>query len=195
MTTGTLTVHMRNDERNLFEAFLRCSRRYLEFGAGGSTCLAASLVESAIISVDSAPAWLDKVREQCATQLKVLRPTLVHAEIGETREWGWPKDEKRKNDWPRYHTDVWSHPESTDCDTFLVDGRFRVACAMQIVLRAAPRAFILIHDFHSRPVYHVVRDVLDEIARAGDLAVFQRKTGYDPAYALAILEEHRFRPD
>ena len=56
---------MSDDECRLFKSILKCSMRYLEFGSGGSTCLAASLVTESNISIDSSLEWLDKVRQVC----------------------------------------------------------------------------------------------------------------------------------
>ena len=56
---------MSDVETRLFECLLRCSDRYLEFGSGGSTCLASDLVRSSVMSIDSCQEWIEKVRRDC----------------------------------------------------------------------------------------------------------------------------------
>jgi hypothetical protein len=86
-----VTPRMSDDECRLFKSILTCSMRYLEFGCGGSTYVAASLVQKAIISIDSSSEWLDKVRQVCELRDGLIRPTLVHVDIGPTIEWGQPQ--------------------------------------------------------------------------------------------------------
>ncbi|MCB4823450.1 hypothetical protein [Roseicella aerolata] len=181
-------------ERHLLAALLCRARRYVEFGAGGSTCLAARLVGEAVTSVDSSPEWLARVRAACLDLQLPISPTLVHADIGETGAWGYPADTAGRDRWPDYHARVWSDPEAAQADLYLVDGRFRVACFMQTVLRCRPEARIAIHDFGNRPAYHVVREVAQEIAATGTLSVFLRRPDFDPQRARAILEAHAFLP-
>jgi hypothetical protein len=189
-----MNVAMAPAERSLFESFLRCSRRYVEFGAGGSTYLAASLVAEAVTFLDSSKEWLERVRAECLAHDLSTKPKLTHVDIGETGDWGVPVENAKKDLWPDYHTTIWSDPEAGRADLYLVDGRFRVACFMQTVLHAQSGALIAIHDFANRPYYHVVRDVAREVAALGSFSVFARKPDYDPAHASAVLKDHAFDP-
>ncbi|MBK1662826.1 hypothetical protein [Paracraurococcus ruber] len=181
-------------ERLLLEGVFQCAGRYVEFGAGGSTCLAAGLVRQGIISVDSAPAWLDQVREACAARALPVQPVLVHADIGETGPWGYPADASRREAWPGYHAAPWALPGAADADLCLVDGRFRVACCMQALLHCRPDTLVAIHDFAPRRRYHVVREVAREVAAVQTLSLFVRRPDFDPRLAQAILAAHAFEP-
>jgi hypothetical protein len=119
-----MMARMSRAELALFTAFLRRSRRYVEFGTGGSTCTASNCVAELIISVDSSREWLNKVYAHCDG----IKPRLVHIDIGETIQWGFPKDDSTRESWPRYHSAVWDDPDSKTADLYLIDGRFRVAC-------------------------------------------------------------------
>jgi len=55
----------------------------------------------------------------------------------------------------------------------LVDGRFRIACALQAALRVRNDCKILIHDFWNRPRYHILLDYLTLSERVDSLGVFQ----------------------
>ena len=169
---------MQNNEGKLFASFLRCSQNYMEFGCGGGTCMATCLVSGSVISVDSSIEWLDKVSRQCPNSSPgiLIQPDLVHVNIGPTGDWGYPSDPATRELWPNYHSLVWQRAGSSEADMYLVDGRFRVACFMQILLRAKQDAIIAIHDFAARKSYHLIREVAREIAIADDLSIFQRRT-------------------
>lgn len=186
-----MNVHMSVAEMNLFKSFLACSERYMEFGAGGSTCLAASMGKTTI-AVDSSDEWLSKVAAECACLPNLPQRRLIKADIGPTGDWGMPTDPNTRDRWPSYYQAVWAEQESTDCDLYLIDGRFRVACFMSVVLRDGPSAIILIHDFFSRPHYHIVKEVCREIARVEELSAFQVPANIDRERAQAILDAHAY---
>jgi hypothetical protein len=185
---------MLTSELDLFLSIICCSKNYVEFGAGGSTACAVHLVRDSIISVDSSQEWLEKIRLYCDKQQVSVKPVLIFADIGPTKELGHPRDETNRNQWPAYYKSVWATKGATDADTYLVDGRFRVASFLQVMLRASSRAIVLIHDFANRPEYHAVYDFAREIARADNLSVFQRSHDFDPEKAAACLVQFAFDP-
>jgi hypothetical protein len=186
---------MSDAERNLLHSFLYCSWSYLEFGTGGSTALACSLVRKSVISVESDPEWLKKVDDYCSSQATVLKPELIYADIGPVRDLGYPQGDGFRDRWPNYHDRVWLHEGANNADLYLIDGRFRVACFIQTLLHAQSSAIIVIHDFVNRPHYHVVREFSHEIAIAGSLSIFQRKGDFDRRRAELCLADHRFDPN
>lgn len=123
-----------------------------------------------------------------------VKPTLVHVDIGETGDWGYPVNKLKMDRWPKYHGAIWSDPGASEADFYMVDGRFRVACFMQAVLRARADSFIAIHDFANRSRYHVVREVAREVAVSENLSVFTRKPDFDRQRAAAILDQHALNP-
>ncbi|MGD0192585.1 MAG: hypothetical protein ABSD74_17750 [Rhizomicrobium sp.] len=182
---------MSEPEYQLFECFLRNSDRYLEFGTGGSTCAASRQVGKGILSVDSSEEWLKKVADACAGEEFKVKPVLVYADIGPTGAWGTPIDGSGRDRWPSYYESVWDRPFSRDTDLYLVDGRFRVACFAQTLLNCRADALIAIHDFASRPSYHIVRELAREIASEGELSVFMPVPGRDPEDVREVLQKHR----
>jgi hypothetical protein len=173
---------MSAEEAALFLSFIRNSRNYVEFGAGGSTVVASRHVKNSILSVDSSQEWLDRVRTACAES--ETRPELAFVNIGPTGDWGFPTDASTKSRWPNYHSAIWKMPRSASADLYLIDGRFRVACFAQTVLHCGPNAIIGIHDFSSRPNYHCIREIADEIATAGDMSFFRPLPNKDAAKAI-----------
>jgi hypothetical protein len=124
----------------------------------------------------------------------LIRPTLVHVDIGPTIEWGQPSDSGTRNRWPNYHDSIWTRSESSDADVYMIDGRFRVACFMQVLLHSRRDALIMIHDFDFRNEYHVVREVAREIAVAGSLSLFVRRGDRNETHIREILAAHEYDP-
>jgi hypothetical protein len=183
---------MSASELSLFSSFLACSEHYFEFGSGGSTCHAVTLVKTSVTTIDSSRKWLEDVAKHCVSTGTRIMPKLIHVDIGPTGPWGYPTDQSRSGKWPIYHSAVWGYPAASGADLYLVDGRFRVACFMQIILHCRIGSLILFHDFASRKEYHAVRDVAREIAAAEDLSVFLPFHNADESRTKEILKKYEF---
>jgi hypothetical protein len=185
---------MAPDEWKTFEGFVRCAERYVEFGSGASTVLAAELVRDWVIAFDSSRSWLDRVAAACRERKTRLTPTLSHVDIGEIGEWGFPKDETSRDRWPLYHSSMWDDPRLAKADLYLIDGRFRVACFVQTLLHCRDHAFIAFHDYASRPHYHVAAAVAREVVRVDDLSIFMRSPNFDGRLAQRLVQDHAHDP-
>jgi hypothetical protein len=183
-------------EIELLRAMLRPASIYVEFGCGGSTFVAADLVGKFIVSVDSSQDWLRAVAQSCTEADKPLLPTAHFVDIGPIKEFGWPADESARDRWPEYHSSIWRvWPEARQADVFLIDGRFRVACFLQSLLNARQDRVFLIHDYFSRPHYHVVADFGRLIARADDIAAFVRRDSFPEAACREAVARYAFVAD
>ena len=171
-----LPVRMSEGERELFERTLAKATHYMEFGSGGSTLLAVRSPARVILSVESDPAWLEKIRAhpEIAQAVARQRLFLTHADIGPVGEWGSPTDETRRAQWPRYYADPFF---ATDIlfDLILIDGRFRVATALAAAACAAESATIVIHDYELRPQYYLVEKFFDIEETRESLYVLRRR--------------------
>jgi hypothetical protein len=189
-----LKIAMTADELRMFYGVLGCTRRYVEFGSGGSTVLAAGLVQESVVSFDSSREWLDRVAAACRKNNTRLTPELIFLDIGEIGDWGFPRDDAAQIRWPDYHSGMWGDPRHAAADLYLIDGRFRVACCAQILLHAGGEALIAFHDYALRPHYHRVAEIAREIARVNDLSIFIRRSDFDRRAALNLLEDHAYDP-
>ena len=63
----------------------------------------------------------------------------------------------------------------------LIDGRFRVACTLKLILECHKNSDlkILIHDFWDREEYHVVLRYLDIVDKADTIGLFSIKEPVD----------------
>jgi hypothetical protein len=155
---------------------------YLEYGMGGSTQLAWGQVEI-LTGVESDGRFLGALRKKL--QLQTRRPDfaeLHYADIGLTTNWGEPLFKKpspaRLRAWRQYTLAPWESlmPRGIQPDTILIDGRFRVACALTSLLRMAANSpcELLIDDYADRPHYHAVEAFADKVALCGRMAVFRK---------------------
>ncbi|MCV7431896.1 hypothetical protein [Mycolicibacterium bacteremicum] len=172
-----MTPHFDSDETTAwFTDRLKGADCYLEFGSGGSTYLAAQLGVR-FATVESDRKFLDAVRAQIEGH-DLLRPSQIfhHADIGPTGRWGRPLgrvDSERMQQFRRYS----DAPTGFDCvpDLVLIDGRFRVACALKAMSRY-PAATVIVDDFLGRPHYEILRNHAD-IRMVGRMAVME---SWDP---------------
>lgn len=166
-----LEIVMTEREKILFVGLLQCAQNYLEFGSGGSTLRAAELVKGNIVSVDSSQEWLEVVSKAIPAPAR-QRTRLIHIDIGPVGEWGHPVATNDCRRFERYSSAVWESVNGDKFDLFLIDGRFRVATFSETVKHAPPTAFILVHDYVSRPHYHVMETIARKIAVVDQLALF-----------------------
>ena len=193
-SSANLRPRMAEDEIDCFEGLLRHAKSVLEYGCGGSTVLAAAL-HCHIVSVDSDGEWLSRVEAQPLVRKAIAfeRVVLKHVDVGPTAKWGKPSHEEFRHHWPRYSELPWG--ERSDYDLIVVDGRFRVACILNAVLRAQSDALIVVHDFWNRPEYHVVLPFLEWKDSCGTLGVFHKRRKFDGRRVQALIDEYRYIPD
>lgn len=187
-----------------FSEKLASSHRYLEFGAGGSTFLAAEL-HKPFVCVESDPYYLRAVKKRikAAGLLDRDHQTFCHSSMGLTGPWGCPiyfgRPSKRKlRAFARY-----SEPPAI-CksggfrpDFVLVDGRFRVACALKTArfLGLSQDWTLAVDDYVDRPEYHVVETFLKLERRIGLMAVFTAPEKLDPKALDEAIARHETIPD
>ncbi len=163
----------------------------LQFGCGNSTLVAARQAQT-IVSVDSDAAWLAEVGANLARAAIDFTP--FHADIGPTGDYGYPADDSRARDWPRYHVDVWRRLASGP-DAVLIDGRFRVACLLQALIHCKSDCLFLFRGFADHASYRVVLQHVDVLARIDSLAVLRAKRQVDGTAVLHDLFDHFLIPD
>ena len=170
----------------------------VEFGSGGSTLLAVrSASLRRIWSVESDPAWVAKLRADAdiAAAEASGRLRLRHADIGAVGGFGYPRDEAKRDAWPGYYESVWDDADAVETDLVLVDGRFRVACALEAMARCRPHAVMLFHDFWNRPPYHPVLAFADWLGSCDSLAILRRKPAFDAEKFDAVRRAYHLQPD
>jgi hypothetical protein len=188
-----MTPFMTEAEAAVLSKHYLSSRKIVEYGSGGSTFLAVTGTEASVASVESDIEWIGKMREmpEIAAAESSGRLRLIHVDIGPTGRWGFPVDESRRENWPKYAACPWD-AQTTEADLVFVDGRFRVACILTTILKTQPGTRILVHDFWNREHYHVVLPHLIEVERVETLGVFRRPEVIDEKRLANEFEEFTY---
>lgn len=173
--------HMPPAEIDRFKEEIGRAQNYVEFGSGGSTVYASRMcVET--ISVENDRFYARAV----ATKLSAKTVTQIVAGMGITREWGMPMFPSARKA-RRYVTAPWDLARFPDF--ILVDGRYRVACALESARRAHAcnaAAVLMFDDYSNRPFYHIVEEFLGQPEIVGRAAIFHIGSQIVP---LAVVEK------
>ena len=174
---------MSSNEKKLFDKRIKNSHVYLEFGMGGSTFRVLQKSSARVYALDSSSEWISLMREyrQIRKMEKKERLSLFHVDIGPLKGWGRPIDNSHKEKFPNYSSDIFNLIKKDCIDTVLIDGRFRVACALKTIIECYQNKNlqIIIHDFWNREEYHILLIYLDSIEQADSLGVFKIKDNID----------------
>lgn len=190
-------ICMTKKEKSLLLKYLKKSKNLLEFGAGGSTFLTTLYSDAKLISVESDANWIKFISEWKILQnaIESGKLTFHHIDIGAIGDWGYPANESKKDSWSNYSTEIFNIIDKNIIDTVFIDGRFRVACTASTILNVKTETTILIHDFWTRPEYHVVLEFLETIAKVDNLGIFKIKENIDKNKLKNLFEEYKLNSD
>ncbi|MEZ6022450.1 MAG: hypothetical protein R3C16_03320 [Hyphomonadaceae bacterium] len=178
-----------------FRERLAAAGSYLEFGSGGSTVLAARQ-GLPFVCVETDPVFLRAVEDKIKAEGRhdAAKQTYIHANIGLTEAWGTPLRRSRTPAqiarWSRYPAAPWeTMADLPGPYLILVDGRFRVACALMAGKFLQGReGEILFDDHRNRPDYHPVQRHLELQRHVGRMAVYKPRADIDPTAIDADIE-------
>jgi len=177
-------------ETAFFEFYLKKSKRYFEFGSGGSTKLAIrNHIE--VHGVESDKFWVETLKQETGLLCKI-----EYVDIGPTKELGYPVDNTHRDKFPRYSQAIMQHDKAFDL--ILVDGRFRVACTLNAIKHTLEKresrneTIIFIHDFWERSDYHVVLEFLDPVDSVESAGAFRIKPEVDRVALTALIEKYQY---
>jgi hypothetical protein len=129
------------------------------------------------------------------------RAALLHAEIGPVGAWGAPRDEALRHLWPNCLCAMWAEwsRRRTSPDLVPVDGRFRVAAALSVLLatggaRGAAPTVLMLDLSAERANERVVFEAYDVAERAGRLCVLRPRADAPPAKLAALFLARLFEP-
>ncbi|CAN1525222.1 hypothetical protein MCEORH2_01250 [Methylophilaceae bacterium] len=178
--------HFDEDSIKLFNDKLKSCNHYLEWGTGGSTFAAAKLGKK-FIAIDSDRFFLKAVKTKIINNGYALKNDQVFyfADIGLTKEWGQPlfqrQSKSRQRRWAMYSDIPVTKINSFSPDLVLIDGRFRVACALKALryLHLKDGFTILVDDYVDRSEYKEIERFANLVQLEGRMAVFKKKTNID----------------
>jgi hypothetical protein len=159
---------------SLLREELSISTRYLEVGSGHSTKVSTTFRN--IQRIDT----IESDSTFAATHIEPLvkeRPDVVHLHVVDLNcngGWGYPGkgvSQEQCSSYPRMIRMLASHQH----DLILIDGRYRVACAMYVFLDGRDDVKLIFDDFLNRGHYHVVLQYFYITRISGNTVLMQKK--------------------
>jgi hypothetical protein len=144
----------------------------LEYGTGGSTVMASEMPGKTIFSVESDKKWCANIQTYLDAAQPASAVTLHHVNVGETKKWGAPVTDKAWRQFHRYPLSVWDLPEFVAPDLVLIDGRFRAACLLAVLLRTEKPVTVLFDDYKDRVQYEKIERWVQPSEIRGRMAKF-----------------------
>jgi len=194
------TPWMRVDEFELFVKTLAQlePQTYLEWGSGMSTMLFPLLASGQVSVIDNYPPWCEKVlaspvvrcihQEQQRLNMTCVAPVHPDGSQVQLAAFGMPRHPRDAEVLGDQYVNAVDSFQAKHFDAALVDGRYRVACALKLLNYLSPESVLFIHDFWNRPPYHKVFDYYDLVGTARTMVVLKKKSnerlpqGWDSAY-------------
>lgn len=187
---------MTKGELEILHSYIDSAKNYLEFGSGESTIYASKApMITNIDSVESSEAYINENLRPNPAVAKTLSTgkLLFHIiDIGETKNWGHPKNKSKKHLWPNYSLNIFS--KKNNYDLVLVDGRFRVSCILNSILNTPENCIIMVHDFWDRPQYRFLLKYLEVKDKIDTLGVFSKKKDVDLKKLQSIIKKYQYLP-
>lgn len=149
----------------------------LEYGSGGSTVLASEMPGKTLTSVESDPDWVASMQAYFDANPPVQGTSidLRWADIGPTKEWGYPVDNRAYARFLDYPIGVWESGTMPQPDLVLVDGRFRVGCVLATALYTRVPVDVYVDDYAGRGQYQALENFFGTPRLIGRMAHFRVK--------------------
>jgi len=185
--------HILPKDKVLFYKYLDAATNYFEFGSGGSTVQAALRPNiRKLYSVESDLAWHTKVKASLPLNRDGVQQILVDLHTKDGASWGGPGRTCTYEEKIRYSDSIWAIGllESQSLDMILIDGRFRVACALKCFEVILDNCVVLFDDFLNRPQYHIVLQFYEVVEQTAEktMAVLRKKAGVAAPSSELILK-------
>lgn len=161
-------------EATLLSQAYKGAKVILEYGSGGSTVMASEMPGKRVFSIESDPDWTKMMQDWLAVNPPVdgTEVEVSWIDIGPTKEWGRPVDDRAFRNYPKYALDIWRWNKFPQPDVVLIDGRFRQACAMATAFLSKRPVDVYFDDYVDRKFYHKVEDYLGTPKITGRMAHF-----------------------
>ena len=151
-----------------FLYFMKPENIYFEFGSGGSTNI-ASYNKMKTFSVESDVKWHEKLKKS-GIIANYITVDLHASSIG------YPGIDTNISEWKKY---IQAYKKEYNADIILIDGRFRVACALDIFPKIRNDTLILFHDYKNRNSYHIIERYYIKLQVWDTLALFIKNSNID----------------
>jgi len=168
----------------------------LEYGSGGSTVMAAEMPGKHVVTVESDRAWARKMKRwfEASPPAEGSTVEVIWSNIGPTRAWGHPVDDREWRRFADYPLAVWHRKGFRHPDVVLVDGRFRIGCALATAFSITRPVTLLFDDYARRKWFHRVEEFIGLPHIIGRMAAFDLQPGAIPPARLLQIIRYMTRP-
>jgi len=189
---------MSKNEMALFDKLISQSENYLEFGLGGSTIRVLLKSRAKVYSAESNPEWISHMRKYAVLRYHENKRLFIFpVDIGPSQKWGYPESDSYQKHFHNYSTNILHNIEPEILDMVFIDGRFRVACTLNIISECHRNddLKIIIHDFWNREHYHILLKYLDVIDKVDTMGIFSIKNNINLSLVAEDYEVYKLNPD
>lgn len=164
-----------SEDWELFRTQAEQTSYYAEFGAGLSTFYVA-LQENTklVVTSETDHKWVKRIISAGGPVQEKI--SIKFVDFGPVQKWGRPQSYTKINNVWRYSAAPFGAGFMPDL--ILIDGRFRVHCFLEALLRARKGTKIIFDDYVNRPWYHVVERFISPKQTSGRQALFEVNTRY-----------------
>ncbi len=164
-------------EKALYYKYLDKATNYLEYGSGGSTYNAVLRNNiKKIVSVESDKDWYNKMNKMINNSKLIYKYIELNAK---PNNYGNP--ENVSFNVMKLYPSVVEEYKDIKFDLILIDGRFRVACALICFKYIDNNCFVIVDDIIGRDYYNEIYNYYDKIESAGRMVVFKKKNINNPS--------------
>lgn len=186
---------MQEIDRELLKKQFRSASSLFEFGAGGSTVAAVGMDNMRNIhTVENNILWVASLsqRKDVTAAREAGRHLFSVVDVGPLEpSFSFPKrKDERIHDRLRLYSDQIFEDPTAQWDLVFIDGRFRAACALKAMqyIVDPDKTKVMIHDYPTRPAYHVIEQFADIVEKGAELYVFRKKGDVDAATLAAAAK-------
>ena len=154
------------EELIAFMSFLTKDTIFFETGSGCSS-LIANYYAKKIISVEGSRIWYEKGIKNGLNNSLILKDLK-----SDDNNWSVPGPKSSIEDWKNYFQ---SYQKHYNADVIFIDGRFKVATAMDIFNKIKDDTIVLIHEYKSRPSYFILEEYYNYIYHWNTLYALTKK--------------------
>ena len=158
--------HLRKEELMAFLSLLTKDTIFFETGSGCSSIIAKYYAKKTYAVEGSIKYYKIGIKNGLRNNIifKDLKPDIL--------DWSFPGKKSNMNDWKNYFQ---SYKKEYNADIILIDGRFKVATAMDIFDKIRDDTIILIHEYYNRPSYFILEKYYNYVYHWGSLYAFAKK--------------------
>ena len=158
--------HFKKNELIAFLSFLTNNTIFFETGSGCSSIIAKHYAKKSI-AIEGGKDWYEMGIKNG------LKENLIFHDLKPDNPiWSKPGKQSTIEDWKKYFQ---SYKKEYNADVILIDGRFKIATAMDIFNKINDDTIVLIHEYPQRPIYFILDEYYQYIYHWDSLTAFVKK--------------------